>query len=60
MTKLKTYVSPTMEVCRLKGTCLMASLSMGISDDPAVGGGDAKGNDFFDEEDASSDNTWEK
>ncbi len=42
----------------MNGNCLMDSLSMGVSDDPAVGGGDAKGTDLFDEEDMPAEDTW--
>ncbi|MDD7257638.1 MAG: hypothetical protein PUH24_05095 [Prevotellaceae bacterium] len=59
MMKLKLkYVSPTVEIFRMNGNCLMDSLSMGVSDDPAVGGGDAKGTDLFDEEDMPAEDTW--
>ena len=49
--KRNEYMAPSVEVMRLRGECLLDSLSMKVSNDPAVGGGDAKGNNFFEDED---------
>lgn len=47
-------MAPSVEVMRLRGECLLDSLSMTVSKDPAFGGGDAKGNNFFEDEDGDT------
>lgn len=47
--KIKTmYICPELETVEVKSYGLLDSLSMGVSDDPAFGGGDAKGTSIFD------------
>lgn len=47
-------MAPSVEVMRLRGECLLESLSMKVSDKSADGGGDAKGNNFFEDEDGGT------
>lgn len=41
--KRNEYLAPSVEVMRLRGECLLDSLSMKVSDEPAVGGGECQG-----------------
>lgn len=48
--EVREYNSPAISVLKLNSFALMEGLSMAVSDEDAVGGGDAKGGFYFEEE----------
>lgn len=64
----ESYIAPEIKVCKIESESIMAALSMGISDDPAHGGGSAKPYTYSNEKPEangggsplSGNNSWEE